>query len=147
MTVHPEHAIVVKRLAGLASLLGRSGCHIQTQQPIVIPPYSEPEPDAAIVFGSAENFVHRHPRADDIACVIEVSAASLRRDRTEKLELYAKAGIGRYLIINLLESVIEVYTEPKKSRYGKRVVLTPKQKVELPTAKKPLVVPVKRLLP
>jgi Uma2 family endonuclease len=44
--------------------------------------------------------------------VIEVSDATLRRDRGLKKRIYARARIQVYWIINLPENRIEVYTEP-----------------------------------
>lgn len=73
---------------------------------------SEPEPDIAIVRGPAERYRKRHPGPRDVATLVEVSNGSLRRDRTGKGRLYARAGIDIYWIINLIDGWIEVYTEP-----------------------------------
>lgn len=150
MTVSPNHAWAVKALAKLNSRLSRVGCHLQTQQPVTLPPLDEPEPDGAIVIGSENDYRGRHPRAKDLACVFEVSDASLRHDRTTKLRAYANAGINRYIIINLPDRVIEVYTDPDtgKGTYRNLVTLTPRDRLELPAARgKRLRVPVKQLLP
>ena len=47
-----------------------------------------------------------------IHLVIEVSDATLKRDRGLKKRIYARAGIPVYWIINLIENQIEIYTEP-----------------------------------
>ncbi len=44
--------------------------------------------------------------------MIEIANSSLSRDREFKGRLYARARIPIYWIINLVDSVIEVYTEP-----------------------------------
>ena len=44
--------------------------------------------------------------------VVEVADASLYRDRTTKKQVYARAGIPVYWIVNLPERRIEVYTDP-----------------------------------
>src|SRR3954469_25925940 len=51
MTVGLEHVWSVKKLAKLDGKLGKLGCHMQTQQPVSLPPYDEPEPDGAVVLG------------------------------------------------------------------------------------------------
>jgi hypothetical protein len=80
--------------------------------------------------------------------VIEVADASLRLDRTTKLRVYADSGIGQYVIINLVDRVVEVYTEPMAQRYGRSVTLGLKDRVEFAAAKgKRLAVPVRKLLP
>ena len=152
MTVGHEHVLIVKRLAKLDRKANPLGCHIQTQQPVSLPPYSEPEPDAAIIVGSEEDYRERLPRAPDVLCVIEVADSSLQRDRTQKLRIYAAVGITKYVLINLLDGVIEVYTEPAgrraAARYRQMETLTPSQSLELPAPRgKRLVVPVRNLLP
>ena len=45
--------------------------------------------------------------------MIEVASCStLVRDRGEKSRLYARAGIKVYWILNLIDSLVEVYTDP-----------------------------------
>jgi Uma2 family endonuclease len=112
MTVGVEHAIVVTRLARLTTAFEPKGCHIRSQQPIVILPDDEPEPDAAIVRGDVESYTAAHPEPADILCVIEVSDSSLSRDRIYKQKLYANANIPMYVIVNLIDRVVEVYREP-----------------------------------
>lgn len=150
MTVGHEHAWSVRALAKLNPKLKRLGCFIQTQQPVSLPPFQEPEPDGAVVRGTEDDFRQRHPGAADVTCVIEVADSSLRRDRTTKLRIYADSGVTRYIILNLLDRAVEVYDEPLvgKGRYGRTETLTTGQSVELPAAaKKRLKVPVRSLLP
>lgn len=73
---------------------------------------SEPEPDATVVRGNARTFAQRHPRASEIALVLEISDSSLRSDREVKGPIYARAGIPTYWIVNLTEAKVEVYTQP-----------------------------------
>ena len=123
---------------------------MQTQQPISLPPFDEPEPDGAVLLGSEEAYRGRHPGAADVTCVIEVADASLRRDRSSKLRVYANGGIARYVIINLPDRVVEVYTVPAggKGTYGSKATLALRDRLELPAARgKRLLVPVKQLLP
>lgn len=149
MTVGYEHALVVKRLAALDAKLGRLGCHIQTQQPITIPPSNEPEPDAAVVLGTPNDYRGRHPGAADVTCVIEVADSSLTMDRTTKLAVYARAGIPTYMIVNLVGRTIEVNTEPARraGRYAQTTTLKRVERVELPAAKgRTLAVAVKQII-
>jgi Uma2 family endonuclease len=73
---------------------------------------SEPEPDVVIVRGEPRAYVDRHPGPKDVALVVEVADASLQRDRGFKRRLYAQAAIPVYWIVNLVERVLEVYTDP-----------------------------------
>jgi hypothetical protein len=78
----------------------------------------EPEPDLAVVRGSARDFQNRHPATGDIAFVVEVSYRSLRNDRTRKLRTYVRNGISIYWIVNVESRQIEVYTDPVVTESG-----------------------------
>jgi Uma2 family endonuclease len=153
MTVGHEHAWAVGQLADLNPKFRRFGCHLRAQLPLSLPPTDEPEPDAAVVIGTNRDYLKRHPTAGDVLCVIEVADSSLQRDRTIKLRLYAVAGIACYIIINLLDQVIEVYTNPvsgrgRLPRYARHEVLRPGDTLKIPAAGgKSVSVPVQRLLP
>jgi hypothetical protein len=133
-TVGNEHAYVVDLLNELNPKLRRHGCYMRIQQPITLPPHDEPEPDGSIVRGSVGDYRDRHPKAADVLCVIEVADASLRRDRNTKLRVYADAGIACYLLFNLPDRVVEVYTRAMKGtgRYARADTLKPKDHVKFP---------------
>lgn len=123
---------------------------MRTQAPVTYPPYDEPEPDGAIALGTFEDYREHHPGEGQVLCAIEVADSSLYRDRTTKLRIYANSGIGQYVIINLPDGVVEVYTQPVvgKGRYAQSTTLSPRQRVEFPAARgKRLSVPVRSLLP
>ncbi len=85
---------------------------------------SEPEPDIAVVRGTARTYLARHPGPTDVGLLVEVSDSTLSRDRGEKGRLFARAGIVRYWIVNLIDRQIEVYSEPTgptlDPSYGRR---------------------------
>ncbi len=54
----------------------------------------------------------RHPGPADTALVIEVSASSLYYNRTDKARIYARASIPVYWVVNVIDKVIEVFTQP-----------------------------------
>jgi Uma2 family endonuclease len=73
---------------------------------------SEPEPDFAVVRGTAADYENRHPGAADVGLVIEVANSSLLRDQRDKTHIYARGGIVCYWIVNLVDSRVEVYIQP-----------------------------------
>ena len=115
MTVYPPHSVAVQKLARLDAQVQSFGLHVRTQQPITLPKGHEPEPDGAIVRGGIEDYAARHPFPLDILCVIEVADSSLEYDRTTKQRIYATAGIPLYVLINLVERVVEVREGPDAS--------------------------------
>ena len=150
MTLGDEHMWVVDTLLELNSRLKRLGCYLRAQQAVTLPPFSEPEPDGAIVVGDKDRYLRRRPQAADVLCVIEVADSSLARDRSTKLRIYADSGVPVYVIINLQDRVIELYRSPLKGRgrFGDVTTLTVKDKITFPTPKgKGLTITVSKLLP
>ena len=132
MSVAEGHAAVVDKL----SLLNRQlpeGFYASTQQPIRLLPDSVPEPDGYIVRGEPDHYLENHPTPADISCVIEVADSSLQIDRTTKLHLHAGAGIAQYVIINLVERIVEDYRGPSigEGRYATVTRLRPGQILSL----------------
>jgi Uma2 family endonuclease len=120
MTVGTFHAYSVSKLGWL--LRGVEGVwHYRTQQPITVMPDSEPEPDGAIVRGTPDDYADRHPTPADVSCLIAVADSSLRDDRLVKSRIYADARIPQYIIVNLLDKIVEVYSNPVagSGRYAK----------------------------
>lgn len=123
MSIGKDHRLVVSLLGELDADLAQRGCHMQTQNPLSLSPYDEPEPDGAILRGRPRTYADRVPGAADVGSVIEVADSSLAYDRKTKLALYARAGIAQYLIVNLLGRCIELYEQPRPDgSYGQIVV-------------------------
>jgi len=73
---------------------------------------SVPEPDVVLLRGEPSDFIDHPAAADRIGLVVEVADSTLRSDRRLKGEVYARAGIAVYWIVNLNDRLIEVYTQP-----------------------------------
>ncbi len=137
MTIGNHHTFCIGMLQNLTQKVRQLGSVIRIQQPISIPPANEPEPDAAIVRGSELDYGDRLPESSDILCVVEVSDASIQRDRTAKLRIYANGGIQLYFIINLQSRIIERYSDPMigDGHYSTSATSTETDTVIFPTAK------------
>ena len=105
----PGHRYTVTQLTDLAGIINSTDRHVQIQLPIVCGPTQMPEPDFAIVRGPRTAYADRLPTAADTLCIVEVADSSLERDREEKLPVYARAGVPRYIILNLRNRTAEVY--------------------------------------
>jgi len=125
-----SHAVAIELATdALRRILG-AGLRIRVQLPIALDDDSEPEPDLAVVAGRPRDSVHAHPGRP--ALIIEIADSRLDFDRHQKGGLYARAGLGDYWIVNLVERVLEVRREPVPDgrapfgwRYGSVVVLGP----------------------
>ncbi len=135
MTHGTRHAVSIGRLRHVLEPLVRPhGFHIRTQLPITLPPDSEPEPDLAVVRGSIEDYVDRHPGPTDVALACEIAFSSLTQDRKTKLRLYASAGVVRYWIVNLRAGLIETFSNPDAvaNIYRQSSKLGPGEDISLP---------------
>jgi Uma2 family endonuclease len=111
MPRNPPHDSTVQRM--LEKLFPRrpAGWGLRVQSAIALSD-SQPEPDFALVRGSAADDEKRHPGATDVGLVIEVAESSLLRDQRDKTRIYARGGIPCYWIVNLVDRRIEVYSQP-----------------------------------
>jgi Uma2 family endonuclease len=148
MTVGDRHRIVVTLLAHLSPQFVPFGCFIQSQQPVSIPPHSEPEPDASVIRGELSDFMDGPPTADNVECIIEVADSSLSRDLGLKLQMYARAGIAQYVVVDLVNKVVLDHRKPKGKKYADVTSLRARQTIDLRAGgTKTVSVPVSRLLP
>lgn len=107
------------------------GWHARNQAPITLSS-SEPEPDLCVARGGRDAYRARHPGAEDVALVVEVSDSSLATDRV-KGKVYGAAGIPRYWIVDLPERRVEMYESPAPTEtgYAKTTVLREGESVVL----------------
>jgi|SRR5579862_3736706 len=118
-----HHSATVSLIAQTIGRVLGDRSNVRTQQAIALPPDSEPEPDVAVVRSRKDHYWEAHPRPADIMLVIEVADTSLTVDRFVKLPIYAAAGIPESWIVDLTNSVIEVYREPRQDAYSTKTVL------------------------
>jgi len=86
------------------------GFHVRPQLPLALDDASEPEPDAVVVRGAPWDYARAHPTTPLL--LVEIAETSLAIDRDYKGSLYARSGIADYWILNLVDSVLEVYRDP-----------------------------------
>lgn len=133
MAHSPLHRLVVSLLTGLTARINTDANYLQIQLPVACPPDGAPEPDGAIIRGNPREYAERLPGPGDVLCVIEVAHSSLERDREDKLPIYAAAGVPQYVIVNLLNNTVELYTDPDPSneQYRTRATFERGQSVSL----------------
>lgn len=113
MTKYPRHSAANYKVNSQLVAGSPSGWYVRNQEPISLKnSESEPEPDVAIVRGTVEDYLEKHPGAADVAVVVEVSESSLDQDRTIKKRVYAAENIPVYWIVNLVDGQVEVFHDP-----------------------------------
>jgi Uma2 family endonuclease len=121
-----------------------AGWSVRVQLPLALDDESEPEPDVAVVRGTPRDYLREHPSAP--ALVVEVAHDSLRADRILKARLYARAGIGDYWIVNLVEHVLEVHRAPTRSGPGRPAAYAEVRRVPPSETVVPLAAPAARMV-
>jgi len=111
MPRNPRHDSTIQRT--LEKLFPRrpAGWGLRVQSAVALAD-SQPEPDFALVRGSAADYENRHPGSADVGLVIEVADSSLLRDQRDKTRIYARGAIPCYWIVNLVDRRVEVYSQP-----------------------------------
>jgi Uma2 family endonuclease len=106
------HDAVIQALLKRFVRLLPPGWDLRAQCAVTLTADSEPEPDFAFVRGDETVYRDHHPGPAEIGLLVEVSNSSLTVDRDDKGRIYARAGIPVYWVVNLVDKVIEVFTQP-----------------------------------
>jgi hypothetical protein len=117
VTIGDRHTLVVQRFVRMAPMFDPYAAHLRFQQPIVLPPKNEPEPDVAVTRETEDDFAGRKPGVVDVYAVIEVADHSLGRDLGVKLRAYASAGIPQYVVVDLVHDVVLDHANPASGSY------------------------------
>ncbi len=144
MPQNQPHVNVTKRTRRvLENLFGWE--RVGSQAPIRADDSSDPEPDAFVLRQSTESYPET-PDASECALVVEVSDSTLLWDRTEKLKLYARAGIAEYWIVDVNNRRLIVHRRPQGDEYLDIHTFTDTESVA-PLARPEETVAVSELLP
>lgn len=118
------HTTALRLLAAtLDALLANSPAFISTQDPIQLDDFSEPEPDLAIVRGTALDFAEHHPRPRDVYLVVEVADSTLKQDCEIKDKLYARASIVEYWVLDTQNRQLHIFRNPTPRGYINHLIL------------------------
>jgi Uma2 family endonuclease len=112
-----RHATAVRRLSHLLKdVLGRRAL-IDSQNPVQLSDWSEPEPDVAVLAWRDDYYAAAPPAAQDALLLIEIADSSIAYDREIKAPLYAHQGVQEFWILDLLGGTLEVYRRPTPAGY------------------------------
>jgi Uma2 family endonuclease len=128
------HAATVNRLNYQFMKLCGTDVYIRVQSPVTLDEFNQPEPDLVLCALDPFDYAEHHPRPEQIFLVVEVADASLAQDRRFKADMYARTGIVRYWLVNLVHRRVEVMTDPDTiaGRYRHVRTFKERQTIELP---------------
>ena len=101
---------------------------ISPQNPLVVRPRSEPQPDLLLLRPRA-SYRQELPAPEDVLLAVEVADTTVRFDRLVKGRLYARAGIAEFWLLLSAERTVEVHREPGPEGYARVTVHGPGQTV------------------
>lgn len=120
MPKSPLHRLITRRIVRILETQISPDYEVWKEDPLTLLD-SEPEPDAAVVRKSTDNYASAHP--DTAALVVEVAISSLEIDRV-KAHIYAEARIPEYWIVCPEEKSVEVYRQPSPEGYAAPIIFT-----------------------
>lgn len=113
--MNPPHAITFELVAEALRAVFTVGWRVRGQLPLVLGQDLDPEPDFAVLAGTARGSTG-HPTTADL--VVEVADTSLDFDTTEKRQLYARGGIREYWVVDINGRQLWVYRDPQAGDYS-----------------------------
>lgn len=114
------HAQVIEWLSNALSRAIGKAFAVRTQLPFAAGKYALPEPDVTVVRADRPR-MRQHP--SEALLVVEVSNEPFRRDRSAKLDIYARAKVPEYWLVDVKQRCIEVYSKPVRGRFTRQRVL------------------------
>ncbi len=91
---------------------------VSPQNPVVIQPHSEPQPDLVLLRPRPVSYSQELPAVQDVVLAVEVADTTVRFDRLVKARLYARSGIPEFWLCLTTDGAVEVYREPGTEGYG-----------------------------
>ena len=102
---------------------------VSPQNPVVIRPRSEPQPDLLLLRPRAVSYSRELPTSEDVLLAVEVADTSVRFDRLVKARLYARAGIAEFWLCLAMDGAVEIYRGPGADGYASITLHGPGQTV------------------
>jgi Uma2 family endonuclease len=89
---------------------------VSTQNPILLPPHNEPQPDIVLL---APELRYRQvvPTLQDILLVIEIADTTLIYDRDTKIPIYARHGIAEAWLLDAENKKTFIFLDPGPQGY------------------------------
>jgi Uma2 family endonuclease len=117
---NPPHSQALRLVhAWLVKIFGVE--RVQVQQPIEAAAAERerglPEPDFSVLAEFKGDYGKRHPRGDELLLAIEVADTTVRYDATLKSDMYARAGVPEYWVLDIVGRRIIAHRTPMEGKY------------------------------
>ena len=117
--MNPPHALTLELVEEVLRRVFATGWRIRGQSPLILGQDLDPEPDFAIIAGTARGS-SGHPTTAEL--VIAVADSSLTFDPNQKRLLYARAAIREYWVVDINGRRLLVYRDPRAGDYAAQLL-------------------------
>ena len=122
MGQNPPHAFAIGLvLAWLTKICETQRIRVQLPMQAGIPDRerSLPEPDFAVLSELKDDYRRRHPRGDELLLIVEISDTTVQYDATGKRDLYARAAVREYWVLDVGGRRLTVHRNPVNAEFTK----------------------------
>jgi len=134
------HTACVERLNKAFSELLIDLAIVSVQNRVILSNLSETQPDIALLKPGTDFYPAENPVTSDIFLLVEVADTGIEYDINFKIPLYATHGVPEVWLVNIVEQVVVVYSQPETDGYrevniyqrGENLCLTPFPTINLP---------------
>ncbi len=127
MSKTQAHAVAGNKVTRFLVRALPDGWFVGGENPVTVSPSRAPLPDLVVLRGEPDDYGKGRPTADDVGLIVELSVSSLKFDKGTKLAAYASAGMPVYWVLDLVDNLVLVYSEPiaAESRYASMATFKP----------------------
>ena len=113
MPKSPLHEFIVAQLIAILQKNLAPGLIVRKEGPLTIG-NSEPEPDISVVHGELSDYRLEHPQTAEFVAEISVTTQDID---FAKANIYARANVPVYLIIDAAKNIAHLHTNPQNDKY------------------------------
>ena len=115
----PMHSTAAAKVGNHLRGLFPTNPHVRVEKALDIGTENDPGPDLAVVSGTLDDYMTRHPSTAGL--VVEVAVSSLESDLHLKAELYAAAKVPEYWVLDVDGRELHVLRDPVTHPAGREV--------------------------
>jgi Uma2 family endonuclease len=118
-SIGPAHAGSLKRATRrFYEKLGGRRYVVSVQDPLILDPWNEPQPDLLVLRWRDDEYAESHPTVGDVLLLVEIMQSSRDYDRRIKLPIYARFAVPEVWLVDLPAERVEIHRDPSPEGYS-----------------------------
>ncbi|MEN9315137.1 MAG: hypothetical protein RIS35_1530 [Pseudomonadota bacterium] len=110
--IGPPHGSLTNRLNRLLVRGAGDDAIVSVGNPLLLPPWSMPQPDFLLLRPRDDDYASRHPGVEDTMLAIEVADSSLGHDLRTKARVYAMHRVTEYWVVDVSGRRLHLHRDP-----------------------------------